>query len=174
MFLNYLKGFSVKKILKNSLLNVKSSSFSGNVKTIGLVVDESHFANAQLLIEEFVANGIAKENIELLVYKSKSNVNLATTVTVTKLESSHLNWNAQIKNEAVNDFIAKDFDLLVSYYDVEKAILLVVTHESKAKFKVGFSTIDKRLNNLMINTNLENYKVFVQELFRYLKILNKI
>lgn len=172
MFLNYLKGFSVKKIVKNSLLNVKMSSFSGNVKTIGLVVDESHFANTQLLIEEFVANGIAKENIELLVYKSKSNVNFTTTVT--KLESNHLNWNAQIKNEAVNDFIAKDFDLLVSYYDVQKAILLVVTHESKAKFKVGFSTIDKRLNNLMINTNLENYKVFVQELFRYLKILNKI
>lgn len=172
MFLNYLKGFSVKKILKNSLLNVKNSSFSGNVKTVGLVVDESYFANTQLLIEEFVANGIAKENIELLVYKSKSNVNFG--ITVTKLESSHLNWKAQIKNEAVNDFIAKDFDLLVSYYDVQKAILLVVTHESKAKFKVGFSTIDKRLNNFMIGTNLENYKVFIQELFKYLKILNKI
>ncbi|MFA9188412.1 hypothetical protein AAGV33_08285 [Flavobacterium sp. FBOR7N2.3] len=172
MFLNYLKGFSIKKILKNSLLNVKSSLFSGNIKTIGLIVDESHFANTQFLIEEFTANGIAKENIELLVYKSKSNVNLATTVT--KLESSHLNWKAQIKNQAVNDFIAKEFDLLVSYYDVKKAILLVVTHESKAKFKVGFSTIDKRLNNFMINTNLENYKVFVQELFKYLKILNKI
>lgn len=172
MFLNYLKGFSVKKILKNSLLNVKNSSFSGNVKTVGLVVDESYFANTQLLIEEFIANGIAKENIELLVYKSKSNVNFG--ITVTKLESSHLNWKAQIKNEAVNDFIAKDFDLLVSYYDVQKAILLVVTHESKAKFKVGFSTIDKRLNNFMIGTNLENYKVFVQELFKYLKILNKI
>ncbi|OYX86311.1 MAG: hypothetical protein B7Y83_01880 [Flavobacteriales bacterium 32-34-25] len=172
MFLNYLKGFSVKKILKNSLLNVKNSSFSGNVKTVGLVIDESYFANTQLLIEEFIANGIAKENIELLVYKSKSNVNFG--ITVTKLESSHLNWKAQIKNGVVNDFIAKDFDLLVSYYDVQKAILLVVTHESKAKFKVGFSTIDKRLNNFMIGTNLENYKVFVQELFKYLKILNKI
>lgn len=172
MFLNYLKGFSIKKILKNSLLNVKNSSFSGNVKTVGLVVDESYFANTQLLIEEFIANGIAKGNIELLVYKSKSNVNFG--ITVTKLESSHLNWKAQIKNEAVNDFIAKDFDLLVSYYDVQKAILLVVTHESKAKFKVGFSTIDKRLNNFMIGTNLENYKVFIQELFKYLKILNKI
>lgn len=172
MFLNYLKEFSVKKILKNSLLNVKNSSFSGNVKTIGLVVDESYFAHTSSLIEEFVANGIAKENIELLLYKSKSNVNLTTTVI--KLESSHLNWKGQIKNVAVNEFIAKEFDVLVSYYDVQKAILLVVTHESKAKFKVGFSTIDKRLNNFMISTNLENYKVFVQELFRYLKLLNKI
>ena len=72
-----------------------------------------------------------------------------------------------------NDFINEKFDLLISYYDVEKAILLKITHNSKAQFKVGFSSVDKRLNHLMINTNAENYKVFVHELFRYLKILNR-
>lgn len=172
MFLNYLKEFLVKKILKNSLLNVKIGSFFSTIKTVGLIVDESYFNHTQLLIKELVASGIAEENIELLLYKSKLNVNFASSVT--KLETSHLNWKAQIKNEAVNAFLAKDFDLLVSYYDVDKAVLLVATHESRAKFKVGFSTIDKRLNNFMINVNPENYKVFVQELFRYLKILNKI
>lgn len=172
MFLNYLKEFLVKKILKNSLLNVKIGSFSGAIKTLGLIVDESYFNHTQLLVNELVTSGIAEQNIELLLYKSKLNVNFVSSVT--KLESGHLNWKAQIKNEAVNAFLAKDFDLLVSYYDVDKAVLLVATHESKAKFKVGFSTIDKRLNNLMINVNPENYKVFVQELFRYLKILNKI
>lgn len=172
MFLNYLKEFLVKKILKNSLLNVKSSSFSGKIKTVGLIVDASYFAETTALIQELVQNGIAEQNITVLLYKSKLEVNFSSLVT--KLEASHLNWKAEIKNEAVNEFIAKDFDLLLSYYDVDKAILLVVTHESKAKFKVGFSAIDKRLNNLMINTNPANYKIFVQELFRYLKILNKI
>ncbi|RVT73387.1 hypothetical protein EOD40_14165 [Flavobacterium sufflavum] len=172
MFLNYLKEFLVKKKLKNSLLNVKSSSFFGDIKTVGLIVDESYFSHTQLLIKELVEAGVVEGNIELLLYKSKLKNNLGSSVT--RLESGYLDWKAQIKNEAVNNFLAKDFDLLVSYYDVDKAILLVATHESKAKFKVGFSAIDKRLNNLMINTNSENYKVFVQELFRYLKILNKI
>lgn len=171
MFLNYLKEFLVKKIVKNSLLNVKSGSFNGNIETVGLIIDESYFNQTQQLINELAANGIAQESIVLLLYKSKSKENL--TSLVTKLEPGHLNWKAHIKNQAVNDFLAKDFDLLISYYDVDKAVLLVATQESKAKFKVGFSTIDKRLNNLMINTNLENYKIFVQELFRYLKILNK-
>jgi hypothetical protein len=40
-------------------------------------------------------------------------------------------------------------------------------------FKVGFSYIDKRSNDLMINTNIANHKIFIHELFRYLKILNK-
>ena len=45
---------------------------------------------------------------------------------------------------------------------------------SKAIFKVGFASIDKRLNHFMINTNAENYKVFAEEMFKYLRILNKI
>jgi len=171
MLLNYLKEFLVKKILKNSLLNVKPGSFYANIETVGLIVDESYFSHTQLLVKELVSNGIVEENIELLVYKSKLKKDF--TSSVTKLGSSYLSWKGQIENQAVNDFLAKDFDLLVSYYDVDKAVLLVATHESKAKFKVGFSAIDKRLNNLMINTNSENYKIFVQELFRYLKILNK-
>ena len=80
----------------------------------------------------------------------------------------------KINNLEVNDFINEKFNLLISYYDVEKAILLKITHDSKSLFKVGFSSIDKKLNHLMINTNAENHTVFVHELFRYLKILNKI
>jgi len=64
--------------------------------------------------------------------------------------------------------------MLISYYDIEKAALLLVTQRTNANFKVGFSTIDKRLNHFMINTVAENYTVFTNELFRYLKILNKI
>jgi hypothetical protein len=64
--------------------------------------------------------------------------------------------------------------MLISYYDFEKAPLMIITQQSKASFKVGFSTIDKRLNHFMIDTNVEKQEVFTNELFRYLKILNKI
>ena len=74
----------------------------------------------------------------------------------------------------VKDFIKEPFDLLINYYDTEKVALLLVSHQSKAGFKVGFTSIDKRLNHFMINTNAENFKVFMDELFKYLKILNKI
>lgn len=171
MFLDYLKRFLVKKTIEDSLLKCKRSSFLGDVKTIGLIVDEHYFANTQSLIEELVSYGIAKENIELLLFKSKSQVDFG--VKTIKFTAAHLNWNAQIKNIEVQEFIAKEFDVLINYYDVEKAILLVATHESRANFKVGFSNIGKNLNDFMINTNLGNYKVFIQELFRYIKILNK-
>jgi hypothetical protein len=172
MFLNYVKDFSVKKILKNSLHNVKSSSLSTSIQTVGLLIDSSYFSEKEALINELIANGISENNIKVIVYKDKFKKTDIDTHPV--FGTKDLNWKGDITDLQVNDFVNEKFDLLINYYDVEKAILMVVTHNSKAQFKVGFSSIDKRLNHLMINTNAENYKVFIHELFRYLKILNKL
>jgi hypothetical protein len=85
-----------------------------------------------------------------------------------------LDWNGTIGDVVVTEFIQTEFDLLVSYYEIEKVILLLITNRSKAKFKVGFSSIDKRFNHLTITTRIGNYSIFAHELFKYLKILNKI
>ena len=171
MFLNFIKDFFFKRILKNNLHNVMISSAS-SIKTVGLLIDESYFFEKDALVKELKANGILENDVKLIVYKDKLRKNVVYSLPTFSIK--HLDWKAEITYPAINDFINEKFDLLISYYDVEKAILLKITHNSKAQFKVGFSSIDKRLNHLMINTNAENYKVFVHELFRYLKILNKI
>ena len=171
MFLNFIKDFFFKRILKNNLHNVMISSAS-SIKTVGLLIDESYFFEKDALVKELKANGILESDVKLIVYKDKLRKNEVYSLPTFSIK--HLDWKAEITYPAINDFINEKFDLLISYYDVEKAILLKITHNSKAQFKVGFSSIDKRLNHLMINTNAENYKVFVHELFRYLKILNKI
>ena len=43
MFLNYIKNFFTKKIVKKSLHNVKISKSVSSIKTVGLVIDESYF-----------------------------------------------------------------------------------------------------------------------------------
>ena len=172
MFLNFIKDFFLKRILKNNLHNVMISSPASSIKTVGLLIDESYFFEKDALVKELKANGILESDVKLIVYKDKLRKNEVYSLPTFSIK--HLDWKAEITYPAINDFINEKFDLLISYYDVEKAILLKITHNSKAKFKVGFSSVDKRLNHLMINTNAENYKVFVHELFRYLKILNKI
>lgn len=172
MFLKYIKDYFLKRILKKNLQNVKSTSPAFSIQTVGLLIDESYFFEKEALVEELKANGILENNIKLIVYRDKLKKNESYSQPTFSIK--HLNWKAEIINPEVNDFINERFDLLISYYDVEKAILLNITHNSKASFKVGFSSVDKRLNHLMINTNAENHIVFVHELFRYLKILKKI
>ncbi len=172
MFLKYIKDYFLKRILKNNLQNVKSISSAVSIQTVGLLIDESYFFEKEALVKELIANGILEKNIKLIVYRDKLRKNEIYSQPTFSIK--HLNWKAEITNPTVNDFSNEKFDLLISYYDVEKAILLNITHNSIASFKVGFSSVDKRLNHLMINTNAENHVVFVHELFRYLKILNKI
>ena len=155
-----------------AIQNVKSNSSSGIIKTVGLIIDQRYFLETKALIKEFIAYGVLQENIEVIVYQDRFRKTINSVQNT--FSPKHLNWKAEINNTVVNYFIDKEFDLLISYYDIEKAILLIVTNNSKARFKVGFSVIDKRLNNLIINTQGENQKVFTQELFKYLKILNKI
>ncbi len=172
MFIKFIKELSVKKILKNSLHNVKPTKLEHSIKSVGIIVDGSYFDFIDQLIQEFVNKGIQKEKIQVIVFKDKVKKNEINDFPV--FTSQSMNWNGNFDLDIVTAFSSSTFDLLVSYYDIEKTPLILLTHQSKALLKVGFSSVDKRLNHLMINTMVENYKVFTHELFRYLKILKKI
>ena len=172
MFLNYIKDFIVKKNIKKSLKNLDDNFSTDTIQKVGLLVDATHFHETEQLIVALIAKGISQENIKIFLYsdKIKKSVNRDYHV----FNAGDLNWNGEIIEKELKDFINEKFDLLISFYDVEKAILLQITHSSKAQFKVGFSSIDKRLNHFMINTTITNHSIFVSELFKYLKLLNKI
>ena len=172
MFINYIKKIFLKKILKKSLHNVKPCSLTTPIQTVGLLVDESYFSDKEALIKELVAGGIQKDNIKTIVFKDKIKKN--EFFSHATFSNKDVSWKGNIEKVFVSEFINTPFDMLISYYDIEKAPLLLVTNHAKALFKVGFSAVDKRLNHLMIDTNAENHKVFVHELIKYLKILSKI
>lgn len=172
MFLNYLKNFFLKYTLKNKWQEVSNLASTNAIRTVGLLIDETRFSEKEDLIQELISNGFVANDISVVVYSD--------TINKKEIHSRHtfnsavLNWDGTITDRVVNEFIETKFDLLVSYYETEKAFLLLITNNSKAKFKVGFSSIDKRLHHLTITTRIENYTIFVHELFKYLKILNKI
>lgn len=172
MFLNYIKNFFTQKIVKKSLSNAKLEATGDTIKSVGIVFDESYFYEKEALVNELVKNGIEKQNIKILVFKNKIRKNEKFDYPV--FSHKDLSWTATFSNSDVKDFMVEKFDLLINYYDTEKSALLLVSNLSKARFKVGFASIDKKLNHFMINTNAENYQVFASELFKYLKILNKI
>ncbi len=172
MFLNYLKNFFLKYTLKNKWQEVSSLATTDTIKTVGLLIDETAFSEKESLIQELISNGFVESNITVIVYSEA--INKKENPSRYTFNSDVLNWNAEITDTVVSQFIQTEFDLLVSYYETEKAILLLITNNSKARFKVGFSSIDKRLHHLTITTRIENHTIFVQELCKYLKILNKI
>ena len=172
MFLNKIKNFWSKKNVKKRLSDVKHTDSNNKIKKVGLIIDEVYFNDKVKLIQELTLNGILPNDIEFIAFRDTIKKNEVFDYSV--FSNKDMSWNETFATQQANDFIAKNFDLLISYYDVEKAPLMLMTLHSKADFKVGFSSVDKRLNQFMIDTNAENYKVFINELFKYLKILNKL
>ncbi|MEL1254718.1 hypothetical protein AAEO57_13080 [Flavobacterium sp. DGU38] len=162
-----MKDFFIKKTLNNNLHNVKKEIFTSNVQTVGLLIDESNFSHSEALMKELVSKGIDSGNIKIVVYRNKFKDKKEYSYPT--FGQKHVDWNGDVKITFLTGFIETEFDILISYYDVQKPILKLITNKSKAKFKVGFASIDKNINRWMINTALENYELFVFELFKYLK-----
>ena len=172
MFLNYIKDFIVKKTLKKSLKNLESNFSTNGIEKVGLLIDASTFMETDQLIKELTTIGFSLNNIHTIIYSDK--LKKVDAVSSFTFNDSSIKWDGEIVNQEINSFIKKEFDILISFYEIERAILMKITHDSKAHFKVGFSSIDKRLNHFMINSTSTNHAVFVNELFKYLKLLNKI
>ncbi|PZR20034.1 MAG: hypothetical protein DI539_12095 [Flavobacterium psychrophilum] len=172
MFLKFIKDFALKKIIKKSLSGYKPVADSEVVTTVGVIIDESYFFDKENLILDLIANGIQRSNIETLSFKER--IKKKEIVDCCHYTRKDISATGTFTKDDVAAFINKPFDMLISYYDVEKAPLLLATIKSKAKFKVGFASIDKRLNNFMISSQAEKHAEFISELIKYLKILNKI
>mgnify|MGYP003638441993 FL=1 len=172
MFLNYIKAFSVKRILNNRLQNDRRNPDSGFVKTVGIVADESNLSTINDLIKCLTKAGIESQNIFVLAYSDKVKQTRIKAYPI--FSPKDLNFNASFSAANVITFTAREFDLLINYYDVEKLSLLLISQQSCAKFKVGFASVDNRLNDLIIKSTIKNSSIFAQEVIKYLKILNKI
>ena len=172
MFLDYLKNFMIKKAIRKSLSANIVSADVHKIITVGVVLDQTFSKFIPKLKLNLIAYGILEENIEFIVRASPAKADAASKYNT--FNTSDVTWNGTFSDEKIEKFIESDFDLLINYYDQKKPVLMLVSSLSRANFKVGFATIDKRVNNLIIDASAEEYSIFDQELFKYLKILNTI
>jgi hypothetical protein len=172
MFLNILKSF----LLKNKVTKLLSKSIAildqGPIKSVGVILDGNMTFEIDDLVSEIIKQGIEEKNIKVLIFKSMINRNVVSKFDFFTYKD--INLSCEILNSKVELFLNTDFDLLINYHDFEKAPLVYASYLSNSKFKVGFTTQDKIVNQFMINTNPNNVQLFIDELFKYLKILNKI
>jgi len=69
MFLNRIKEYWAKKIVKKKLLNVSHLASNSMVAKVGLLLDETYFFESEKFISELIQNGLKEENISVLIFK---------------------------------------------------------------------------------------------------------
>jgi len=172
MFSKIIKDFFLKKIVSKKLLSYDLKLPTDKIISVGVIVDDKFFKEIEFLKTEIEHFGIAKENIKILVYKNITNKKEVDEGLFLTLKDVKI--NGEISKKEINDFISYPFDLLINYYEGNNPVLVLLSKTSKSSFKVGFISVDKRVNDFIVDLHLNQYKEFVAELFKYLKILKKL
>ncbi len=172
MFLKKIKNFLLKNKVSKLLSNSPAIHSDSFIQSVGVIFDGNLNLDVENLINELIIQGIDENQIKVLVFKSKINKN--EFIKHDLVTYKDFNWSGELTNSKADLFLNTNFDLLINYHEFDKAPLVYLSYLSKANFKVGFNTQDKILNKFMVKTSIDNFQLFVNELFKYLKILNKI
>jgi len=171
MFLNIIKNIILKNKVLKLLPNLPNNQ-TNPITSVGLIFDGNTTLEIENIVNDLLKHGILKNQISVLIFKDK--INKKELFKYDIFSYKDLNWTANFDNIKLELFLKTNFDLLINYHDFENFPLVYASYLSKANFKVGFASRDKIVNQFTINTSLNNYQLFIEELFRYLKILNKI
>ncbi|WP_297793565.1 hypothetical protein [uncultured Eudoraea sp.] len=142
------------------------------ITSVAIIVDLDKFDQSELFYE-FVEDYKLRPNaIKIIGYKSYYDKNSPYATPI--FSDKDLGWNGDIENSYALEFLSRDYDMLVNYYDEENLMLQLMTVKTRARINVGFAEIDERHNDLILGTPLTDFKTFKKELKKYLKVLGEI
>ena len=172
MFLKRFKEKSNQKFINKILNSRKSTVKEGLIESVGILVNFDEFNNYDELLGLFQSLGINQNKIKIITFIADEKLTLNSWDS--SFYPKDIGWQGKIHGAELQTFIDSEFDALVSFYKKDNLNLNMITALSKANFKIGISSVDKRLNDFIVDIESNQLEVFKDELSKYLKVLNKI
>jgi len=172
MILKALKEKSNKKHLNKLLSRHNVSATNNKIESLGIILNIDEIDDLELFRALAAYINVRPNRLKIIAF-SNSKEEVPNTWD-TCYNPKDFGWNGTVKNVELQSFLNTKFDALISYYTTEALELKLLTAKSKAQFKIGILQTDARLSDLIIKTNLKEFKVFKAELHKYLTTLNKI
>ena len=164
---------SGRKHLAQELLkpNVTINRNKG-ITAIGCIVDVDQFPNAEAFYELIDEFSLRPNAIKIIGYKRDLDKN--SPYAIQMFSDRDLGWKGKIENGYVLEFLGREYDMLVNYYTDDNLMMKLLSVRTPARLKVGLEAADTKINNLILNTSLKDFKTFKSELKKYLIILKEI
>ena len=172
MILRNIKLSFLKRKLKKAALVRTRQRKNAKLKTIGIIVDIDHFEAYEEVMSLSENLALKPKNISVLCFTEnhKNYLNFETPLFTLK----DFSWNGILKKQELKDFVNKEFDVVIGYFNNSNPCLDYMTAILKAPFKIGLQGSLTDLFDLIINVDINDTEVFKNEAVKYLKILKKI
>ena len=168
-----LKYKSGAKFLNEALQKpVVPAERSHGITSVGCIVDMDEFDNTDVFFQLQEEYSLRPNAVKIIGYKNYYDKNSPYSTPV--FSDKDLGWNGNIENSYALEFLSREYDLLINYYKKDNLLMKLMSVKTKARFRVGFTEVDSYFNDLILDVPLNEFKVFKQELKKYLGVLNEI
>lgn len=157
---------------------IKVSNYN-EARSIGIIYKEKN-ESFFILVKQFVKYLKAEHGIRDILAMSYIEEKHIPHWQLHKLEldyftAAELDWRMKPTASNVEDFISKDFDILLDFTLEKHPPLMYILSKSRARFKVGaWNPAKKDQLDLMVDINETNtFDQYVSKLNHFLTILNK-
>jgi hypothetical protein len=142
------------------------------IHSVGVIVDLERFDREERFYELVSSLKLQPNAIKIIGYREfyDKNSPYATPVFADK----DLGWKGVIENSYALEFLSREYDLLINYFDEPRLMLHLMSIKAKAAFRIGFSGVDPVYNDLILEIPMNEFDVFQQELKKYLALMDQL
>ena len=138
------------------------------IKTLACIVDPSFPISIDNFIDLSNSLGLKEKDFKIITFQRNRNIfNVFSSLNITpECVSFYGNLNGKDSLE----FISFEYDLLINFFKSNR-FLALLSSKTNAKFRVGFESVDSRLNDLIFSQKIKKYNDFKNEIIKYLKMI---
>lgn len=158
-----------KKIKKSlNVLDSENRIKPNPIKTIGCIVDPMFPVDVNNFNKLAFKKGLKEKDLKIITFQEDDNgFNIFSNMNITP---SSISFTGDIKGNDSLEFISYEFDLLINFFN-DNNILTLLSSKVKAKFRVGFDSVDSKLNDLIFSKKIKKFNDFEVEFVKYLKLI---
>lgn len=173
MFSKIKNHFLKKHLAENKKNRQKNLLDLTQAKSIGIIceiTDEDSYKDIFRLFNNLQIKG---HNVKLIGYINEKEVPFfcLQQLSADYFCNKHLNWFGNPNMVQVQDFIQKDFDVLIDFNYRYNAPVRAILAQSNAKFIIGRENTNSAYYDLFINKSPKDNQSYLKEIYTYTQML---
>jgi hypothetical protein len=158
-----------KKIEKSLTELSKDHRIKPNpIKTLACIVDPSFPISIDNFIDLSNSLGLKEKDFKIITFQKNRNIfNVFSSLNMTP---ECVSFYGNLDGKDSLEFVSFEYDLLINLFKSNR-FLTLLSSKTNAKFRVGFESVDSRLNDLIFSQKIIKYNDFKTEIVKYLKMI---
>lgn len=169
--LEKLRQRAIRNQTEKTLRSRDTSEINSKLVTLGFMVDENLMSDFDRLYDFQKSLELRPKDVKVFSFLEVKKK--LPSIRQNQLNNKDFTWRGELQNQNAIEFLDTPFDVLIGMYQGKNLFMDYLVAKSKARFKVGFTSADPRLFDLILGIPPDNIRLVESELKKYITILKK-